>query len=55
MLVADVMTPASVTDTPEETLRASAVRMWDQQTAYRKNLKGVIQAPAYLMWNVEKT
>jgi peptide/nickel transport system substrate-binding protein len=29
--------------------------MWDQQTAYRKNLKGVIQAPAYLMWNVEKT
>ena len=29
--------------------------MWDQQTAYRKNLKGIIQAPAYLMWNVEKT
>ena len=29
--------------------------MWDQQTAFRKNLKGVIQAPAYLMWNVEKT
>ncbi len=28
--------------------------MWDQQTAYRKNLKGVIQAPAYLLWNVEK-
>ena len=28
--------------------------MWDQQTAYRKNLKGIIQAPAYLMWNVEK-
>lgn len=32
MLVADVMTPASVTDTPEETLRASAIRMWEQQT-----------------------
>jgi peptide/nickel transport system substrate-binding protein len=29
--------------------------MWDQQTAYRKNVKGIIQAPAYLMWNVEKT
>jgi peptide/nickel transport system substrate-binding protein len=24
------------------------------QTAYRKTLKGVIQAPAFLMWNVEK-
>ena len=28
--------------------------MWDQQTAYRKNLRGIIQAPAYLLWNVEK-
>jgi len=28
---------------------------WKPNTAYRKNLKGVIQAPAYLMWNVEKT
>jgi peptide/nickel transport system substrate-binding protein len=28
--------------------------MWDQQTAYHKNLRGVIQAPAYLMWNIEK-
>jgi peptide/nickel transport system substrate-binding protein len=28
--------------------------MWDQQTAYHKNVKGIIQAPAYLMWNVEK-
>jgi peptide/nickel transport system substrate-binding protein len=27
---------------------------WKPKTAYRKNLKGVIQAPAYLMWNVEK-
>jgi len=24
-------------------------------TAYRKNLKGVIIAPALFMWNVEKT
>ena len=28
--------------------------MWEQQTAYHKNLKGLLQAPAYLMWNVEK-
>ena len=27
---------------------------WMPMTAYRKNVKGVIQAPAYLMWNVEK-
>jgi peptide/nickel transport system substrate-binding protein len=28
---------------------------WKPVTAYHKNLKGVIQAPAYLMWNIEKT
>jgi peptide/nickel transport system substrate-binding protein len=28
---------------------------WKPVTAYRKNLKGVMQAPAFLMWNVEKT
>jgi peptide/nickel transport system substrate-binding protein len=28
---------------------------WRPVTAYHKNLKGVIQAPAFLMWNVEKT
>jgi len=28
---------------------------WKPKTAYRKNLKGVLEAPAYLMWNVEKT
>ena len=27
---------------------------WLPKTAYRKNLKGLLQAPAYLMWNVEK-
>jgi peptide/nickel transport system substrate-binding protein len=27
---------------------------WKSKTAYRKNLKGVIQAPAFLMWDVEK-
>jgi peptide/nickel transport system substrate-binding protein len=26
-----------------------------QKTAYRKNIKGRILAPAYLLWNVEKT
>ena len=28
---------------------------WRPMTAYRKNLKGLLEAPAYLMWNVEKT
>jgi peptide/nickel transport system substrate-binding protein len=28
---------------------------WKPVTAYHKNLKGVIEAPAFLMWNVEKT
>jgi peptide/nickel transport system substrate-binding protein len=28
---------------------------WKPMTAYHKNLKGLLQAPAYLMWNVEKT
>jgi peptide/nickel transport system substrate-binding protein len=27
---------------------------WKVQTVYRKSVKGVIQAPPYLMWNVEK-
>ncbi|MBV8121288.1 MAG: ABC transporter substrate-binding protein [Alphaproteobacteria bacterium] len=27
---------------------------WTQMTAYRSNLKGVINAPALLMWNIEK-
>jgi peptide/nickel transport system substrate-binding protein len=28
---------------------------WKPVTAYHKNLKGVIEAPPFLMWNVEKT
>ncbi len=32
MRVADVMTPASVTDSPADTLRSAAERMWRQQT-----------------------
>jgi len=27
---------------------------WKPVTAYHKNVKGIIQAPPYLMWNVEK-
>ena len=27
---------------------------WISPTAFRKNLKGVLTAPAFLMWNVEK-
>jgi CBS domain-containing protein len=30
--VAEVMTPASVTDGPDQTLRAAAARMWEHQT-----------------------
>ena len=32
MIVADIMTGASVTDTPGETLQSAANRMWHQQT-----------------------
>lgn len=32
MQVADVMTTASVTDSPSDTLTAAAARMWEQQT-----------------------
>jgi peptide/nickel transport system substrate-binding protein len=28
---------------------------WKPVTAYHKNIKGVINAPAYLMWNIEKS
>jgi peptide/nickel transport system substrate-binding protein len=28
---------------------------WTPKTAFRKNLRGLITAPAFLMWNVEKT
>jgi peptide/nickel transport system substrate-binding protein len=31
-----------------------ATGQWMPRTAYHKNVKGVIQAPAFLMWNVEK-
>jgi len=28
---------------------------WTPKTAFRNNIKGIITAPAFLMWNVEKT
>ena len=28
---------------------------WTAMTAYHKNVKGIINAPAFLMWNIEKT
>jgi CBS domain-containing protein len=30
--ITEVMTPASVTDRPDQTVRAAAARMWEQQT-----------------------
>ena len=38
-----------------ETLPYIPTGQWSPVTAYRKNLKGVIIAPALFMWNVEKS
>jgi len=38
-----------------ETLPYIPTGQWSPVTAYRKNLEGVIIAPALFMWNVEKT
>jgi len=38
-----------------ETLPYVPTGQWSPVTAYRKNVKGVIIAPALFMWNVEKT
>src|ERR1700730_1627708 len=38
-----------------DTLPSIPTGQWSPVTAYRKNLKGVIIAPALFMWNVEKT
>ncbi len=38
-----------------ETVPYLPTGLYHPKTAYRKNLKGVIEAPAILMWNVEKT
>ena len=38
-----------------ETVPYVPTGQWSPKTAYRKNVKGVINAPALFMWNVEKT
>jgi peptide/nickel transport system substrate-binding protein len=38
-----------------ETVPYVPTGQWSPVTAYRKNVKGIIIAPALLMWNVEKT
>jgi peptide/nickel transport system substrate-binding protein len=38
-----------------ETVPYIPTGQWSPKTAYRKNLKGIIIAPALFMWNVEKT
>jgi hypothetical protein len=40
---------------PTARLRDRALYSDRTVTAYRKNLSGVINAPALMMWNVEKT
>jgi len=37
-----------------ETVPYVPTGQWTDKTAYRKNIKGVIAAPPFLMWNVEK-
>jgi len=37
-----------------ETVPYLPTGQWTPMTAYRKSVKGVITAPAFLMWNVEK-
>ena len=38
-----------------ETMPYIPTGQWSPMTAYRKNVKGIITAPALFMWNVEKT
>jgi peptide/nickel transport system substrate-binding protein len=38
-----------------ETVPYVPTGQWTDKTAYRKNIKGVIAAPPFLMWNVEKS
>ena len=37
-----------------ETVPYIPTGQWTQMTAYHRNLKGVISAPSFLMWNIEK-
>ncbi len=46
---------AAIQERAFETVPYIPTGIYTAKTAYRKNLKGVLQAPAFLMWNVEKT
>ena len=37
-----------------ETVPYISTGQWKQMTAYRRSLKGIVSAPAFLMWNIEK-
>jgi peptide/nickel transport system substrate-binding protein len=38
-----------------ETVPYIPTGQWSPMTAYRKNVTGIITAPALFMWNIEKT
>ena len=46
--------PTAIQERAFEVVPYLPTGQWKPKTAYRKNLKGIIQAPAFLMWNVEK-
>jgi len=46
---------AAIQERAFEVVPYLATGQWKPKTAFRKTLKGVIEAPAFLMWNVEKT
>ena len=48
-------TAAKIQKRAFETVPYVPTGLYHPKTAYRKNIKGVIEAPAILMWNVEKT
>jgi peptide/nickel transport system substrate-binding protein len=45
---------AAIQERAFETVPYIPTGIYTAKTAYRKNLKGVLQAPAFLMWNAEK-
>ena len=46
---------AKIQERAFETVPYVPTGQYAAKTAYRKNIKGVIAAPAFFMWNVEKT
>jgi peptide/nickel transport system substrate-binding protein len=46
---------AKIQERPFETIPYIPTGQYSPKTAYRKNLRGIIIAPALIMWNVEKT